>query len=72
MRNGCSRNITSPLPSVCLVLQNQPVPLAKLLSQNLIDIQPDDPTSTQSCLTLMSKLAKGELIYPWVKTRHCK
>ncbi|KAK2569990.1 Phosphatidylinositol N-acetylglucosaminyltransferase subunit Q [Acropora cervicornis] len=72
IQNGCSRNITTPLPSVCLVLHNQLVPLAKLISHYLIDIQPDDPTSTQSCLTLMSKLAKGELIYPWVKTRHSK
>ena len=72
MRNGCSRNITTPLPSVCLVLHTQPVPLSKLISHNLIDIQLDDHTSTQSCLTLISKLAKGELIYPWVKTRHSK
>lgn len=65
-------DITGPLPTVFLILHNQPLPITKLFTQQLLDKYPDQDEYKQDWLPLVKKLAKGELIYPWVKSRTFK
>lgn len=64
------KGITGPLTVVCLVLHNQPLPVADLLQWQLIDKYCFHGDSKHDWLSLLGKLAKGELIYPWVKSRN--
>ena len=62
-------DITAPSPTVLLILHNQPLPITKLFTQQLLEKFPDQDEYKQDWLLLIKKLAKGELIYPWVKSR---
>lgn len=61
------KGTTGPLPAVYLVLHNQPVPIMDLLRCQLIDQYCGH--GGYSWPMLLGRLAKGELIYPWVKSR---
>lgn len=65
-------DITGPLPAVCLLLHNQPLPITDLLHRQLLDKYPDHEGYQLNWLSLLGKLAKGELIYPWVKPKTFK
>jgi len=67
-----SKDVTGPVPSVCLALHNQSLPITKLLYTKLIDGVADHGGYKLSWPSLLGKLAKGELIYPWVKPRNSK
>ncbi|KAL9950806.1 hypothetical protein ACROYT_G043368 [Oculina patagonica] len=64
------KGITGPLTVVCLALHNQPLPVVDLLRCQLIDRYPGLGDYNQNWPSLLGKLAKGELIYPWVKSRN--
>lgn len=66
------RGVTGPIPSVCLALHSQPIPLAELLCHKFVDKIPHHPACNHGWLVLLNKLGKGELIYPWVKPRNAK
>ena len=66
------KGVIGPIPSVCLALHNQPIPITELLCHKLLDKFPDHHAHRHRWLELMEKLAKGELIYPWVKPRNSK
>ena len=66
------RGVNGPVPSVCVELHSQPIPLTELLCRKLIDKFPDHSDYKLSWPSLLGKLAKGELIYPWVKPRNSK
>jgi len=62
------KGTTGPLSAVYLVLHNQPVPIMHLFGCQLTDQHSDH--RGYSWPMLLGRLAKGELIYPWVKSRY--
>lgn len=62
------KGITGPLSAVYLVLHNQPLPITDLLRCQLTDQYSNH--GAYSWPTLLGRLVKGELIYPWVKSRN--
>lgn len=62
------KDTAGPLSAVYLVLHNQPVPTMDLLGCQLTDQHSDH--GGYSWPMLLERLAKGELIYPWVKSRY--
>ena len=64
------KGTTGPLSAVYLVLHNQPMPIMHLFRCQLTDQHSDH--RGYSWPMLLGRLAKGELIYPWVKSRYFK
>lgn len=64
------KGTTGPLSAVYLFLHNQPVPIMDLLQCQLMDQYSDH--GGYSWPMLLGRLAKGELIYPWVKSRNLR
>lgn len=64
------KGISGPLTVVSLALHNQPLPVMDLLQCQLIDKYPGHGDYEHNWASLLGKLAKGELIYPWVKSRN--
>ena len=62
------KGTTGPLSAVYLVLHNQPMPIMHLFRCQLTDQHSD--RRGYSWPMLLGRLAKGELIYPWVKSRY--